>query len=61
MQNGKSRILKNGFPGDSTRSSLENCLARGETPQEDALKKLGTQTSMLVNLSRLDAHGKLHP
>lgn len=34
---------------------------RGETPQEDELKKLGTQTSVLVNLQRLDANRKLHP
>jgi hypothetical protein len=51
----------NSFPGASTHSSLESCLARGETPQEDALKKLGTQTSMLVNLQRLDAHEKVTP
>lgn len=40
----------NSFSGNSTHSSLESCLARGETPQEDALKKLGTQKSMLVSL-----------
>lgn len=37
---------------------------RSPRPSEingDALKKLGTQTSILVNLQRLDAHGKPRP